>query len=75
MGTDWARFDTVAVGLFITEEKSLGPITEFIVADLEKARIDLMEKGCTVVKGKGKPCYTRTHSGLCSTSGKHSQKI
>ena len=66
MGKDWARFDTGAVSLFITEGKSLGPITEFIVADLDKARNELMEKGCMVVtwEGKGKPCYMRDPFGF-----------
>ena len=54
------------VNLFITEGKSLGPITEFIVADLDKARNELMEKGCMVVtwEGNGKPCYMRDPFGF-----------
>jgi len=66
MGKDWARFDTGKLSLFITEGKSLGPITEFIVADLHKARNELLERGCTVVKweGKGKPCYMRDPFGF-----------
>ena len=66
MGKDWARFDTGAVNLFITEGKSLGPITEFKVADLDKARNELMEKGCIVVtwEGKGNPCYMRDPFGF-----------
>ena len=66
MGKDWARFDTGAVNLFITEGKSLGPITEFKVADLDKARNELMEKGCMVVtwEGKGNPCYMRDPFGF-----------
>ncbi len=66
MGKDWARFDTGEVNLFITEGKSLGPITEFIVADLDKARNELMEKGCMVVtwEGKGKSCYMKDPFGF-----------
>ncbi len=66
MGKDWARFDTGEISLFITEGKSLGPITEFIVADLHKAKNDLLEKGCTVVmwEGKGKHCYMRDPFGF-----------
>ena len=66
MGKDWARFDTGEISLFITEGRTLGPITEFIVADLHKARNELLERGCTVVKweGKGKPCYMRDPFGF-----------
>jgi predicted enzyme related to lactoylglutathione lyase len=66
MGKDWARFDTGDVNLFITEGKRLGPITEFIVADLDKARNELIEKGCMVVtwEGKGNPCYMRDPFGF-----------
>jgi catechol 2,3-dioxygenase-like lactoylglutathione lyase family enzyme len=66
MGKDWARFDTGDITLFITEGRTLGPVTEFIVADLHKARKELLEKGCTVVtwEGKGKPCYMRDPFGF-----------
>ncbi len=66
MGKDWARFDTGEISLFITEGKSLGPITEFTVADLHKAKNELLENGCTVVtwEGKGKPCYMRDPFGF-----------
>lgn len=66
MGKDWARFDTGEISLFITEGNSLGPITEFIVADLHKAKNDLLEKGCTVMtwEGKGNPCYIRDPFGF-----------
>lgn len=66
MGNDWARFDTGGINLFITLGNSLGPITEFVVEDLKKAKNDLLEKGCTVVKweGKGKPCYMKDPFGF-----------
>ncbi len=66
MGKDWARFDTGGVQLFITRGRTLGPITEFIVENIEKARKDLLDRGCTVItwEGKGKPCYMRDPFGF-----------
>ncbi len=66
MGNDWARFDTGGIKLYITRGRSLGPITEFIVEDLNKAKNDLMERGCTVVdwEGKGKNCYMKDPFGF-----------
>jgi len=66
MGNDWARFDTGGINLLITLGSSLGPITEFVVEDLKKAKNDLLEKGCVVVKweGKGKPCYMKDPFGF-----------
>ena len=66
MGKDWARFDAGGINMFITRGRSLGPITEFVVEDLKKAKNDLLEKGCTVVtwEGKGKPCYMKDPFGF-----------
>ena len=66
MGNDWARFDTGKVNFFISRGRTLGPVTEFLVEDLEKARVDLLEAGCTVIRweGKGKPCYVRDPFGF-----------
>lgn len=66
MGNDWARFDTGKFNFFISRGRTLGPITEYQVEDLEKAKSDLMEKGCIVVKweGKGKPCYIKDPFGF-----------
>jgi len=66
MGNDWARFDTGKVNFYISRGRTLGPITEYHVEDLEKAKSDLMVKGCTVVKwgGKGKPCYIKDPFGF-----------
>ncbi len=66
MGNNWARFDTGKLNLYISCGPTLGPITEFHVEDLDKAKNRLIEKGCTVVKweGKGKPCYIRDPFGF-----------
>ena len=66
MGNDWARFDTGDMRLYITRGNPMGPITEFVVEDLEKARKELMSQGCTVVtwEGKGKPCYMKDPFGF-----------
>ena len=66
MGNDWARFDTGKINFYISRGRSLGPITEYCVEDLEKAKEDLMDHGCTVVKweGKGQPCYIKDPFGF-----------
>jgi len=66
MGNDWAKFDTGKFNFYISRGHTLGPITEYHVEDMEKAKADLMEKGCTVVKweGKGKPCYIKDPFGF-----------
>ncbi len=66
MGNDWARFNTGKFNLYISRGRSLGPIMEFLVEDLEKAKENLLEIGCTVERweGKGKPCYIRDPFGF-----------
>jgi catechol 2,3-dioxygenase-like lactoylglutathione lyase family enzyme len=43
-----------------------GPIFEFLVPDLERAKEELLAAGCTVVRwdGLGKPCYLRDPFGF-----------
>lgn len=43
-----------------------GPIMEFLVPDLEKAREELLIAGCTVVRweGKGQCCYMQDPFGF-----------
>ncbi|MBI2845393.1 MAG: hypothetical protein HYX86_02480 [Chloroflexi bacterium] len=45
---------------------SWGPVFEFIVADLEEAKGELLAAGCQVVRweGKGRPCYMRDPFGF-----------
>ena len=64
MGNDWARFDKF--NLYISRGRTLGPITEFHVENLEKAKETLLERGCTVLRweGKGKPCYMQDPFGF-----------
>lgn len=66
MGKDWARFDAGKINFYISRGRTLGPITEYMVEDLEKAKSDLMEQGCTIIRweGKGKPCYVRDPFGF-----------
>ena len=66
MGNDWAKFDTGKCNFYISRGRSLGPITEYHVEDLEKAKEELLDHGCTVVRweGKGKPNYVRDPFGF-----------
>lgn len=66
MGNDWARFDAGKINLHISRGRTLGPITEYYVEDLEKSKETLLERGCTVVRwdGKGQPCYMRDPFGF-----------
>ena len=66
MGNDWAKFDTGKCSFYISRGRTLGPITEYQVEDLEKAKEELMDHGCTVLKweGKGKPCYIKDPFGF-----------
>ncbi len=65
-GKDWARFDTGGINLYISKGECGGPITEFCVEDIEKARRELLDRGCSVVRweGKGEPCYMRDPFGF-----------
>jgi predicted enzyme related to lactoylglutathione lyase len=66
MGNDWARFNAGKIDFYISRGRTLGPIMEFHVEDLEKSKNSLMEKGCTVVRweGKGYPCYLQDPFGF-----------
>ena len=50
MGNDWARFDTGKMNFFISRGRTLGPVTEYLVEDIDKARVELLEAGCTVIR-------------------------
>lgn len=52
--------------LFLDQGSHLGPIMEFLVPDLEKAKQELLAAGCQVLRweGKGKPCYMRDPFGF-----------
>jgi len=66
MGNDWARFDAGKINLYISRGRTLGPIMEFLIEDLEKAKDHLLETGCTIERweGKNKPCYIRDPFGF-----------
>jgi len=66
MGKDWARFDMGKISFFISEGRTLGPVMEYLVEDLEKAKEELLLQGCTVERweGKGNPCYIRDPFGF-----------
>lgn len=50
----------------IKDEITSGPILELFVPNLEKAKIELQSKGCTIIKweGKGKDCYIKDPFGV-----------
>ncbi|MCI0531064.1 MAG: hypothetical protein L0Y74_03830 [candidate division Zixibacteria bacterium] len=52
--------------LFLDKGPHLGPITEFLVPDLERAKTDLLKHGCEVVRwdGRGGCCYLQDPFGL-----------
>jgi len=51
---------------FDSDTSTPGPIFEFYVPDLEKAKDELLANGCSVVRweGLGKPCYIRDPFGF-----------
>lgn len=52
--------------LFFDAGELRGPILEFIVPDLEKAKAELLAAGCTVIRwdGKGGCCYLQDPFGF-----------
>jgi predicted enzyme related to lactoylglutathione lyase len=66
MGNDWAKFDTGKFNFYVSRGRTLGPIMEFQVQDLEKAKEAMLERGCVVIRweGKGKPCYMQDPFGF-----------
>ena len=54
------------VRLFLDRGPHLGPIMEFLVPDVEKAKEELLHSGCQVVRweGPGGCCYLRDPLGF-----------
>ncbi len=63
---DGVEFKAGEFRLFIQEKEYLGPVLEFIVPDLEKAKKELLDAGCQVVRwnGKGNDCFIRDPFGF-----------
>jgi len=51
---------------FLDEGPAMGPIMEYVVKDLEAAKLELLHAGCQIVRwdGSGKPCYMKDPFGL-----------
>jgi hypothetical protein len=62
----WVEFKKGNVRWFVGQGEPIGPVMEMIVPDVEKAREELVAKGCTVViwEGAGKDCYIRDPFGF-----------
>ena len=67
---DSVEFDAAPFRIFVDQSSShgdtaYGMVFEVIVPDLETARSELLEAGCTEVRwlGKGKDCYMRDPFG------------
>ncbi len=52
--------------MFVDAGQPMGPIMEFLVPDVEKARDELVRRGCAVIRWEGarKPCYIRDPFGF-----------
>ena len=64
---DLADFAADPLSLFvIADEEISGPVLELFVDDLERAREQLVAKGCEVIRwrGKGQDCYVRDPFGV-----------
>ena len=61
-----AELGTEPIRLFLDTGAPLGPVMEFVVPDLEKAKQELLKAGCQIIRweGKGKPCYIRDPFGF-----------
>ncbi|MEK6397380.1 MAG: hypothetical protein V4734_04780 [Terriglobus sp.] len=46
---DLVGLDAGAFSLYLDRAGSLGPVLEFLVADIAEARRELLDKGCTVI--------------------------
>ena len=62
----WVEFRNGHARWFVGEGEPIGPVMELNVPDVEKAREELVAKGCTVVvwEGAGKDCYIRDPFGF-----------
>ena len=60
------EFKSGEIRLFVQEKEQLGPIMEFVVPDLEKAKTELLKHGCQVVRwmGKGNDSFIRDPFGF-----------
>lgn len=64
---DLADFATDPLSLFVIEDEEIsGPVMELFVDDLERAREELVARGCEVIRwrGKGQDCYVRDPFGV-----------
>ena len=63
---DTVEFKSWEIRLFVQEKEQLGPIMEFIVPDLEKAKAELLKAGCEVLRwqGKANDCFIRDPFGF-----------
>ena len=52
--------------IFLDKGENSGPIMEFLVPDVEKARQELLEAGCQLIRweGKGGCCYMQDPFGF-----------
>jgi len=61
------ELDANPMTLYVIDDKnSSGPIMELYVNDLEKAKNELISKGCKILKweGRGKDCYVQDPFGV-----------
>jgi len=69
-GSENANYGHVTSGdrhlYFDSDTSTAGPILEFVVADLEAAKRELIEAGCTILRwdGIGKPNYVKDPFGF-----------
>ena len=65
-GEDNAELQAGSYRLFLDRGDRLGPIMEFLVPDVEKAKEELLQAGCEVVRweGAGDSCYLRDPFGF-----------
>jgi catechol 2,3-dioxygenase-like lactoylglutathione lyase family enzyme len=63
---DSAELHAGAYRLFFDQGTRLGPVMEFLVPDVEKAKEELLEVGCEAVRweGAGGSCYMRDPFGF-----------
>jgi len=64
---DLGDFDAAPLNMFVIQDSELeGLIHELFVEDLEKAREELVNNGCEVIRwhGKGQDCYIRDPFGV-----------
>ncbi len=62
-----ADLDADPINLFIIDDPEIsGPVLELFVDDLERARDNLVDNGCRVLRwrGKGQDCYIQDPFGI-----------